>query len=413
MQAARYGQDQGWSKALMAKHMHKAWREVVRSFILEAGHRLDGRAFDEVRAISCEMRLLPRSKGSALFTRGQTQALVSVTIGGKEDAQLVDSLEGAYRDPFLVHYNFPSFSVGQVGKVGSVGRREIGHGKLAWRALRSVLPANFPYTLRIVSEITSSCGSSSMATVCGASLALRDAGLAVTPVAGIAMGLIQQDHHMALLSDISGIEDAIGDMDFKVAGTHAGITALQMDLKGQPLGRDFLRQVLERARQGRVTILNEMLAQAEPFLKLEENPLAPALLTTEIPQDKVRDLIGPGGKTIKELCETLTVRVDIGDGGIVTVFASCQQSGQKAIARIQQLVQDPKVGEVYAGTVVKVMDFGAFVNFGFAQDGMVHISEIPEARIEDIHQVLAASDAIRVKVLGFDRGRAKLSMKQV
>jgi len=394
----------------------KVWRDKIRHFILTEKKRLDGRSYDEVRPISCEVGILPRAHGSALFTRGDTQAIVSVTLGGKEDAQLVDGLTGAYKDSFLLHYNFPSFAVGEVGKMGSTGRREIGHGKLACNALRSVLSASdLPYTIRIVSDITESCGSSSMATVCGGSLALMDAGISIShPVAGIAMGLVQESFGVALLSDISGLEDGIGDMDFKVAGTVNGVTAVQMDLKGQPLSREFMAQALGQACKGRLSILESMQAQSLDCSRDHLSSYAPVLSTVKIPVDKIRDLIGPGGKVIREICETTGSKIDIADDGTVSVFAQDAKSAESTTNRIKQITGGPAMGEVYDAMIVKIMDFGAFVDFGFSQDGMVHVSEISSSHVEDINKVLSVGDKVKVKLIGLDpRGRGKLSIKQV
>jgi len=394
----------------------KVWRNKIRHFILTEKKRLDGRSYDEVRSISCEVGFLPRAHGSALFTRGDTQAIVSVTLGGKEDAQLVDGLTGAYKDPFLLHYNFPSFAVGEIGKVGSPGRREVGHGKLAWHALRSVLSSNeLPYTIRIVSDITESCGSSSMATVCGGSLALMDAGIAIShPVAGIAMGLVQESFGVALLSDISGLEDGIGDMDFKVAGTVNGVTAVQMDLKGQPLSREFMAQALDQACKGRLSILESMQTQSLDRSRDRLSSYAPVLSTVKIPVDKIRDLIGPGGKVIREICETTGSKIDIADDGTVSIFAQDAKSAESTTHRIKQITGGPAMGEVYDAMIVKIMDFGAFVALGFSPDVIVHVSEISSSHVEDINKVLSVGDKIKVKLIGLDpRGRGKLSIKQV
>ena len=395
----------------------KVWRSQIRKHILSCKKRLDGRDYREVRPIACEVGLLPRAHGSALFTRGDTQALVSITLGGKEDGQLVDSLTGSRRDFFLLHYTFPPFAVGEVGKVGSPGRREIGHGKLAMRALSAVMPfQDFPM-LRISSEITESCGSSSMATVCGSSLALMDAGIKIRqPVAGIAMGLIQEGGDVAILSDISGLEDGIGDMDLKVAGTSRGITALHMDLKGDPLSKEMMARVLEQAQEGRLHILSVMSLQTLDRAREHRSPHAPLHSTIRINPAKIRDLIGPGGKTIREICESTGSKIDIAEDGLVSIFSHGKGSAEKALARIQSIVGGvpPVVGEVYRGVIVDVVDFGAFVDFGFANHGMVHISEISAARVEDIRKALSVGDEVKVKLLAIDsRGRGKLSIKQL
>lgn len=392
----------------------KIWRDSSRKYMLAQNIRLDGRKKDEVRPIDCQTGILPRSHGSALFTRGATQALVTVTMGAPDDSQVVDGLQGISRDKFLLHYNFPSYSVGEVGRVGAPGRREIGHGKLAWRAMQAVLPET-RYTLRVVSEITESYGSSSMATVCGASLALMDAGIKLrSPVAGIAMGLVQEGEDLMILSDISGFEDGIGDMDFKVAGTEKGITALQMDLKGQALSSTFMQQALEQARVGRQFILDTMKFQSLSTARGDISPYAPAMGTLRIATDKIRDLIGPGGKVIRELCESTGSKIDIADDGLVSVFSSGLEVLNRTLERIKRITGVPEVGQVYEGTVVSLREFGAFVNFGFAKDGMVHVSEIAPNRIEKIHEVLSVGDNVSVKLLAIDpMGRSQLSIKQV
>jgi polyribonucleotide nucleotidyltransferase len=407
-------EERGYCSVLSGSVFYEVWRYHARHHILSTKTRLDGRRLDEVRPIMCEVGILPRTHGSALFTRGETQALVTVTLGGRDDSQLVDGLSGTYRDPFMLHYNFPPFSVGETGKMGPTGRREVGHAKLGWKALHSVLPPKNNYTIRVVSEITESYGSSSMATVCGASLAMMDAGLAnVRPVAGIAMGLVKEGQELAILSDISGTEDYLGDTDFKVAGTEKGITALQMDLKGEPFSNALLGKVLDQAKVGRLHILSIMASQTLSSARIEVSPHAPAILTMKIPNDRIRDLIGPGGKTIRELCEKTKSKIDVSEDGVVTVFSSHSLGLQQAESRIKQLTGSPIAGEIYQGSVVKLMEFGAFINFGFAQDGMVHISEISPNRVEDIHSVLSIGDKVRVKFLGLDdRGRVKLSIKQ-
>ncbi len=404
----------GYTAEEISHAFHKLWREAARAYILKHNVRLDGRQADAIRPIDCQTGLLPRSHGSALFTRGATQALVTVTMGAPDDSQVVDGLRGLSRDSFLLHYNFPSYSVGEVGRVGPPGRREIGHGKLAWRALQAVLPET-RYTLRVVSEITESYGSSSMATVCGASLALMDAGIKLrAPVAGIAMGLIEEGEKSMILSDISGSEDNLGDMDFKVAGTEQGITALQMDLKGQALSSAFMKKALEQARIGRKHILDTMQSQSLSVARGAISPYAPAMGTIRIAVDKIRDLIGSGGKVIRELCESTGSKIDIGDDGLVSVFSSGSKALNTTLDRIKGITGVPEAGQIYEGTVVSLREFGAFVNFGFAKDGMVHISEVAPNRIEDIHQVLSVGDKVSVKLLEIDSmGRSKLSIKQV
>lgn len=404
----------GYDMDLVRLVFHGTWKHHARHHILSQKKRLDGRGYETIRPINCEVSILPRVHGSALFTRGSTQALVTATLGGADDAQLVDNLTGSYRDTFMLHYNFPSYCVGEVGRVGAPGRRELGHGKLAWRALQAVLPEKLPYTVRLVSDITESNGSSSMATVCGGSLALMDAGVTIKrPVAGIAMGLIHEGKGIALLSDISGIEDELGDMDFKVAGTSEGITALQMDLKGLPLPHELIAQIIEQAKRGRLHILETMNTQALSQARTELSPHAPIMATLRISPDKIRDLIGPGGKVIRELCASTGSKIDIADDGTVSIFSPNEEASCQTQSRIQQLIGIPNIGETYWGTVVKLLEFGAFVNFGFPQDGMVHISEIAPERIEDITSVLSVGDKVRVKFLGFDaRGRTKLSIRQ-
>jgi polyribonucleotide nucleotidyltransferase len=392
----------------------KLWDHAARRYMLDHNIRLDGRKSDEIRPIDCRVRLLPRVHGSALFTRGTTQALVTVTMGAREDSQVVDGLSGVSRDPFLLHYNFPSFSVGEVGRVGAPGRREIGHGKLAWRALQAVLPET-AYTIRVVSEITESYGSSSMATICGTSLALMDAGVDLrSPVAGIAMGLVQENEKQMILSDISGFEDGIGDMDFKVGGTEKGITALQMDLKGQALTSDFMKHALERAFIGVKHILGVMQTQTISTAGNTVSPYAPAIGKIQIQVDKIRDLIGSGGKVIRELCESTGSKIDIADDGVVSIFSTGTDALNQTLERIKRITGVPEIGTVYQGVVVSIKDFGAFVSFGFAKDGMVHVSEIAPNRIENISEVLSVGDKVSVKLLDIDSmGRSKLSIKQV
>jgi polyribonucleotide nucleotidyltransferase len=390
--------------------------EVVRRSILETGKRIDGRAVDVVRPIVSEVSVLPRAHGSALFTRGETQALVVATLGTGDDEQFIDALEGTYKESFLLHYNFPPYSVGETGRMGSPGRREIGHGKLAWRALRPMLPAkaDFPYTVRLVSEITESNGSSSMASVCGGSLALMDAGVPLKkPVSGIAMGLILESDGFAVLSDILGDEDHLGDMDFKVAGTADGITSLQMDIKIPGITEEIMRQALAQARGGRLHILGEM-AKAIDGARMDVGEYAPKIETITIPTDKIRDVIGTGGKVIREIVATTGAKVDVNDEGMVKVSASDGDKIKAAIDWIRSLTSEPEVGQIYEGKVVKVVDFGAFVNFFGAKDGLVHVSQIGRERVNKVSDVLSEGQAVKVKLLGFDdRGKIRLSMKVV
>ncbi len=388
----------------------------VRGMILDSGRRIDGRDTKTVRPIVCEVGVLPRAHGSALFTRGETQALVVTTLGTGQDEQIVDALVGEYREPFMLHYNFPPYSVGETGRLGSPGRREIGHGKLAWRAVHPLLPPKdkFPYTIRVVSEITESNGSSSMATVCGSSLSLMDAGVPMpAPVAGIAMGLIKEQRGFAVLSDILGDEDHLGDMDFKVAGTQTGVTSLQMDIKITSITEEIMRIALDQARDGRLHILGEM-AKALTKARDGVNENAPRITTFSIPKDKIREVIGSGGKVIREICETTGAKIDIEDDGTISVAANEQTKADAAIAWIKGIVAEAEVGQVYVGKVVKIVDFGAFVNFLGSKDGLVHISEIAATRINKVSDVLNVGAEVRVKVLGVDdRGKVKLSMKSV
>jgi polyribonucleotide nucleotidyltransferase len=395
-------------KALQAK--------VVRWNVLDTGVRIDGRDVKTVRPIVAEVGVLPRTHGSALFTRGETQALVVATLGTGEDEQYVDSLEGTYKERFLLHYNFPPYSVGETGRMGSPGRREIGHGKLAWRALRPMLPAaaEFPYTLRVVSEITESNGSSSMATVCGTSLALMDAGVPIkAPTAGIAMGLILEGERFAVLSDILGDEDHLGDMDFKVAGTSNGVTSLQMDIKIAGITEEIMKVALAQAKDGRLHILGEM-AKAITSSRAELGEFAPRIETMKIPTDKIRDVIGSGGKVIREIVEKTGAKINIEDDGTVKVASSDGNSIKAAINWIKSIASDPEVGMIYEGTVVKTADFGAFVNFFGAKDGLVHISQLSKQRVNKTTDVVKEGDRVKVKLLGFDdRGKVRLSMRVV
>jgi polyribonucleotide nucleotidyltransferase len=390
--------------------------EIVRGNILKTGRRIDGRDTKTVRPISAEVGVLPRAHGSALFTRGETQALVVATLGTGEDEQIIDALEGEYREAFMLHYNFPPYSVGEVGRMGSPGRREIGHGKLAWRALRPLLPSKeqFPYTMRVVSEITESNGSSSMATVCGSSLSLMDAGVPLArPVAGIAMGLIKEDDGYAVLSDILGDEDHLGDMDFKVAGTSEGVTSLQMDLKITSITPEIMKIALAQARDGRLHILNEM-AKAIDHSREGVSQNAPRITVINIPKDKIREVIGSGGKVIREICEVTGAKIDIEDDGTIKVAAVDASASQAAIDWIRGIVAEPEIGVIYNGKVVKTVEFGAFVNFLGSRDGLVHISEMAPHRVKTVNDVVKVGDAVKVKVIGMDdRGKVKLSMKAV
>jgi polyribonucleotide nucleotidyltransferase len=390
--------------------------KIVRWNILDKGTRIDGRDVKTVRPINCEVGVLPRTHGSALFTRGETQALVVSTLGTGEDEQYIDALQGTYKETFLLHYNFPPFSVGETGRLGAPGRREIGHGKLAWRAIRPVLPAHteFPYTIRVVSEITESNGSSSMATVCGTSLSLMDAGVPLKrPTAGIAMGLIKEEDRFAVLSDILGDEDHLGDMDFKVAGTERGVTSLQMDIKISGITEEIMRIALGQAKDGRLHILGEM-SKAITSARAELGEHAPRIEVFSIPVDKIREVIGSGGKVIREIVEKTGAKIDISDDGTVKVASAKAESIKAAINWIKSIASDPEVGHIYEGTVVKVMDFGAFVNFFGAKDGLVHISQLAQRRVQKTTDVVKEGDKVKVKLLGFDeRGKVRLSMKVV
>jgi polyribonucleotide nucleotidyltransferase len=390
--------------------------DIVRNNILDTGLRIDGRDTKTVRPILAEVGVLPRTHGSALFTRGETQALVVATLGTAQDEQVIDAVEGEFKEHFMLHYNFPPYSVGETGRMGSPGRREIGHGKLAWRAVHPLLPTKeqFPYTLRVVSEVTESNGSSSMATVCGSSLALMDAGVPLArPVAGIAMGLIKEDRGFAVLSDILGDEDHLGDMDFKVAGTEAGVTSLQMDIKITSITPEIMQIALEQAKHGRMHILGEM-AKALTSGRSDVSSNAPKITTIQVPKDKIRDIIGTGGKVIREIVEQTGCKIDIDDNGTVKIAASDDRKAQAAIDKIRGIVAEPEVGVIYTGKVVKTADFGAFVNFLGAKDGLVHISELAATRVAKTTDVVKQGDSVKVKVIGFDdRGKVKLSMKQV
>ncbi|MBI3418737.1 MAG: polyribonucleotide nucleotidyltransferase [Proteobacteria bacterium] len=388
----------------------------MRAMILDTGKRIDGRDTKTVRNIVSEVGVLPRTHGSALFTRGETQALVVTTLGTGQDEQRMDVLTGEYTEHFMLHYNFPPYSVGETGRMGAPGRREIGHGKLAWRALHPLLPSRekFPYTIRIVSEITESNGSSSMATVCGSSLSMMDAGVPLPrPVAGIAMGLIKEDRGFAVLSDILGDEDHLGDMDFKVAGTDQGITALQMDIKITSITEAIMKTALEQAKEGRLHILGEM-QKALDHARADLNPHAPRITTIQIAVDKIREVIGSGGKVIREITEKTGVKIDIEDDGRVMIASSDESKTKAALAWIKSIVAEAEVGAIYEGKVVKIMDFGAFVNFVGSKDGLVHISELADRRVGKVGDVVNVGDVVKVKVLGVDdRGKVRLSMKAV
>jgi polyribonucleotide nucleotidyltransferase len=394
----------------------EAEADIVRGSILKTKERIDGRDTKTVRPIVAEVGTLPRSHGSALFTRGETQTLVVATLGTGQDEQIIDALEGEYRSKFMLHYNFPPYSVGEAGRVGSPGRREIGHGKLAWRAVNPLLPSgeDFPYTVRIVSEVTESNGSSSMATVCGTSLALMDAGVPIKkPVAGIAMGLIKEKKDFSVLSDILGDEDHLGDMDFKVAGTEDGITSLQMDIKITSITKEIMKIALDQAKVGRIHILNEM-SKAIGSSRETLADTAPKITTMKIKLEKIRDVIGPGGKMIREICESTGAKVDIEDDGTIKIAASDTESSLAAQKKINDIVAEAELGVIYNGKVVKTVDFGAFVNFLGTKDGLVHISELQNARTEKTTDICKEGDNVKVKVIGFDdRGKVKLSMKRV
>ena len=405
-----------YSKEVVGAVFKSLQAKIVRWNILDTSSRIDGRALDTVRPIVSEVGLLPRTHGSALFTRGETQALVVATLGTGEDEQFVDALTGTYKERFLLHYNFPPYSVGETGRMGSPGRREIGHGKLAWRAIHPMLPEpeQFPYTLRVVSEITESNGSSSMATVCGTSLALMDAGVPLkSPVAGIAMGLIKEGERFAVLSDILGDEDHLGDMDFKVAGTAAGITSLQMDIKIQGITEEIMKIALGQAKGGRDHILGEM-SKALSEGRAELGEFAPRIEVMQIPTDKIRDVIGAGGKIIREIVEKTGAKINIEDDGTVKIASASGKEIEAAKKWIHSIVAEPEVGEIYEGTVVKTVEFGAFVNFFGSRDGLVHISQLGAGRVAKTTDVVNQGDKVWVKLMGFDeRGKVRLSMKVV
>jgi polyribonucleotide nucleotidyltransferase len=410
------GAEPQYDKQRIAGVFKELEAKIVRWNILDTGQRIDGRDSKTVRQIVAEVGVLPRTHGSALFTRGETQAMVVATLGTGEDEQFIDALHGTYKETFMLHYNFPPFSVGETGRMGAPGRREIGHGKLAWRAVHPVLPKaeEFPYTLRIVSEIMESNGSSSMATVCGASLALMDAGVPIKrPVAGIAMGLILEDKRFAVLSDILGDEDHLGDMDFKVAGTDGGVTSLQMDIKIAGITEEIMKVALAQAKDGRMHILGEM-AKALNTARAELGEHAPRIEMFKIPTDKIREVIGTGGKVIREIVEKTGAKINIEDDGSVKVASADADSITAAINWIKSIASDPEVGTIYDGIVVKVMDFGAFVNFFGAKDGLVHISQLAQRRVNKVNEVVKEGDKVKVKLLGVDdRGKVRLSMKVV
>jgi len=396
-------------------YFKKIEKGIVRSQILEDKKRIDGRSLDEVRNISSEVSWLPRTHGSALFTRGETQAIVVATLGFGEDEQRIEALQGSYKEKFMLHYNFPPYSVGEVGRTGFTSRREVGHGKLAWRALNAVLPDSeeFDYTIRLVSEITESNGSSSMATVCGSSLALMDAGVPIkNAVSGIAMGLIKEGDDFAVLSDILGDEDHLGDMDFKVAGTKDGVTSLQMDIKITGITHEIMEQALNQAKAGRDHILDEMNKAIDSPRK-ELGPYTPRSEMIKVKRDNIGEIIGKGGATIKDIIEKSGAKIDISDSGNVKIAGTSQESIQSAIDLINSIIEEPEVGQVYEGTVVKIMEFGAFVNFFGKKDGLVHISQLSAERVDKVTDVVNEGDIVKVKVIGFDKGKVKLSIKDV
>jgi len=407
---------EGAEAAKASSLLHDLEADIVRNAILDTGMRIDGRDTRTVRPIVAEVGILPRAHGSALFTRGETQAFCVATLGTGQDEQVIDALEGEYREHFMLHYNFPPYSVGEAGRMGSPGRREVGHGKLAWRAVHPLLPGKdkFPYTLRVVSEITESNGSSSMATVCGTSLALMDAGVPLArPVAGIAMGLIKEDKGFAVLSDILGDEDHLGDMDFKVAGTEVGVTSLQMDIKITSITPEIMRIALDQARDGRMHILGEM-SKALTGHRGDVSGTAPRITVINVPKEKIREVIGTGGKVIREIVEQTKCKVDISDDGTIKIASTDANQAQQAIDWIRGIVAEPEIGVIYTGKVVKTADFGAFVNFLGSRDGLVHISELQQGRVGRTTDVVNVGDSVKVKVLGFDdRGKVKLSMRVV
>jgi len=391
-------------------------RQILRDLVLKEGRRVDGRRFDEIRPITCEVAILPRTHGSALFTRGETQALGVLTLGSGQDEQRVETLSGEEMRPFMLHYNFPPFSVGEVKRIAGPSRRDIGHGGLSTRAIEKILPPkeSFDYTIRLVSEVLESNGSSSMATVCACCLALMDGGIPIqAPVAGIAMGLVSAGDHTVVLSDILGDEDHAGDMDFKVAGTRDGISALQMDIKIHELSREILLQALEQARNGRLFILEKML-EAISSPRQEISPYAPTITTLTINPDKIREVIGPGGKVIRAIQSDTGTTIEIEDSGVVKIAAFSKQEAEQAVKLIQQIVADPEVGAIYEGTVVKITDFGAFVNILPGTDGLVHISQLANRRVTKVSDIVKEGEKIKVKVLEIGRdGKIRLSHKAV
>ena len=411
-----YKDDTTYGEKTIIGQFKKLEQDIVRTDYVSSQKRIDGRGPADIRQIVCEVGVLPMTHGSALFTRGETQALVVSTLGTSQDEQRIDALEGEYTENFMLHYNFPPYSTGEVGRMAGPGRREIGHGKLAWRAVHPLLPekADFPYTLRTVSEITESNGSSSMATVCGTSLALMDAGVPLKrPVAGIAMGLIKEKNGFIVLSDILGDEDHLGDMDFKVAGTEKGITALQMDIKIDGITEEIMQIALKQAHQGRKHILGEM-AKALAAPRESVGSTAPRITTMSIPKDKIREVIGSGGKVIREICEVTGAKVDIDDDGTVRIAATSEEAGKKAYDWIYGIVAEAEIGKIYTGKVVRVVDFGAFVNFFGPKDGLVHISEMADHRVNKVEDVVKEGDSVKVKVLEMDnRGKIRLSMRVV
>ncbi len=410
------GEEPRWSEEEVKGAFEKLKKRIVRSRILAGEPRIDGRDNRTVRPITIKTGLLPRTHGSALFTRGETQALVVTTLGTERDAQIVDALDRSYREPFMLHYNFPPFCVGETGRVGSPKRREIGHGRLAKRGVLAVMPSpeEFPYSIRVVSEITESNGSSSMASVCGTSLSLMDAGVPIkAPVAGVAMGLIKEGDRFAVLTDILGDEDHLGDMDFKVAGTEKGVNALQMDIKIQGITREIMEIALDQAKEGRLHILGEMnKAIKAPREEMSEH--APRIISFRIHPDKIRDVIGKGGATIRAITEETGATIDLDDSGLVKIFSVDKAAGEAARKRVELITADVEVGKVYEGKVIKIMDFGAFVNILPGKDGLVHISQISDERVEKVSDKLSEGDTVRVKVLEVDKqGRIRLSMKAV
>jgi len=408
-----YEEDENFTDIDVNSQLKNLEKSIVRTDILKNKNRIDGRGLSDVRPISCEVGILPRTHGSALFTRGETQAIVTATLGTSDDEQRIETLDGLQRERFMLHYNFPPFSVGEIGRIGT-GRREIGHGKLAWRAIHSSLPSNdtFPYTFRVVSEITESNGSSSMATVCGTSLALMDAGVPIKePVAGIAMGLIKEGNDFSVLSDILGDEDHLGDMDFKVAGTKNGITSLQMDIKITGITFEIMEQALSQAKDGRIHILGEM-NKALSASRSDVGKHTPKMEKINVDKKDIAAVIGKGGATIREIVEKSGAKVDVNDEGVVTVAAPDEESRNIAMQMIKDITAKAELNKIYSGKVMKIMEFGAFVNFLGKQDGLVHISELADKRVAKVTDVVKEGDEVKVKVIGFDRGKVKLSMRQ-